>query len=248
MGVLALLGAQSRVGKKWDSVVVCLADHAKFLLSHTTLLGSYTGITSPPIEHTLVEAIMVSVNSVNECPYCDGLHGNLARMAGVEDAEKLRASQKSAQDSVPAVVFAKAFAASDGRGGAALSAYTALVAAEGEGRAASIKALALFLMWGSLVGNSVNCAKKQLLGGAGSGLTALALGLLGYYSPLFLLVHVVNMLLSVAPTMASQAWFFKLMGVVLWTLSMLWIAPVGLLGIGLSIVVPGVSVSSRAMI
>ena len=27
---------------------------------------------------------MVAVNSANECPYCEGLHGELARMAGVD--------------------------------------------------------------------------------------------------------------------------------------------------------------------
>ena len=32
---------------------------------------------------------MLAVNSAKQCPYCTGLHGELARMAGVEDSLKL---------------------------------------------------------------------------------------------------------------------------------------------------------------
>lgn len=32
---------------------------------------------------------MLTVNSAKQCPYCTGLHGELARMAGVEDSLKL---------------------------------------------------------------------------------------------------------------------------------------------------------------
>ena len=67
--------------------------------------------------------------------------------------------------------------------------YQALVKAEGEGRAASIRALSLFLIWGSTVGNTVNGAKsKLLLGEAFTGLTLFELTFFAYYGPLFFAV------------------------------------------------------------
>lgn len=211
-----------------------------FLKSHGTLFGAYTGVGSAAIEHDLVESIMVAVNSVNECPYCDGLHGELARIAGVEGAAELRSGVISTPrgnsiTKLPAVVYAKAFGEADGRGAALDAAYELLVAKEGDARAASIRALATFLMWGSLVGNTVNCTKKRLLGVAPlSGTSLFGLLVFAYYAPLFFLVYVVNLLLAYLPKMATQAWFFKLMGVVLWTLSAVWIVPLGLLGMVLS--------------
>ena len=63
--------------RAWTSTSQCLSDHFAFAASHYDLLGAYTGIGAPSIEPPLVEAIMVAVNSVNQCPYCDGLHGEL---------------------------------------------------------------------------------------------------------------------------------------------------------------------------
>ena len=48
-------------------------------------MGAYIGPNA--IEPKLNESIMVTVNSANRCPYCTGLHGELARMAGVEKAQ-----------------------------------------------------------------------------------------------------------------------------------------------------------------
>lgn len=174
--------------KKWGTASRCLDDHLLFLKSHPILFGAYTGMGSEKIEHDLVETVMVAVNSVNDCPYCDGLHGSLARIAGVEDAPALRAGQAScALLKKPAVKFAVAFAQADGRGTSAQ--YQALVKAEGEGRAASIRALSLFLIWGSTVGNTVNGAKsKLLLGEAFTGLTLFELTFFAYYGPLFFAV------------------------------------------------------------
>ena len=44
-------------------------------------LGSYVGPRA--LEPRLNEAIMNTMNSVNTCPYCTGLHGELGRMAGI---------------------------------------------------------------------------------------------------------------------------------------------------------------------
>ena len=156
-------------GKKWD-MPTCFNDHVRagfalptldiltsgcasqimFLKSHGTLFGAYTGCGSPAIEHDLVEAIMVAVNSVNECPYCDGLHGELARMAGTEGAVDLRSGKTSAVDEkcAAAVTYAVIFGKEDGVGDKEEEALVKLSASEGGPRAASIKALCGFLMWG----------------------------------------------------------------------------------------------------
>ena len=73
-------------------------------------------------------------------------------------------------------------------------AFKTLVAAEGERRAASIKALSLFLAWGSMCGNTVNNAKKGLVGlrmVERDGLALFDVLFFLYYAPLMFLVFLV---------------------------------------------------------
>merc|ERR1712226_615966 len=166
---------------------------------------------------------MVAVNSVNQCPYCDRLHTKgLARLAGVSPDVGSTAPE----------TYAVAFADSAMRGKAEPKALLALGAAEGEGRAASMRALATFLMWGSLTGNTVNAVKKRLVGLEPlSGMSIYELTFFVYYGPLFFLVYVVSLVLMQLPVMSRQDWFFQLIGFTLFTLSLVWILPVGLLGL-----------------
>eukprot|EP00959_Pyramimonas_sp_CCMP1952_P286828 5997938-Pyramimonas_sp.AAC.1 len=46
-------------------------------------MGAYVGPAS--INSALGEKIMLSVNSHNDCPFCTSLHGELARMAGIDE-------------------------------------------------------------------------------------------------------------------------------------------------------------------
>lgn len=208
--------------RAWTSTSRCLSDHFAFAASHYDLLGAYTGIGAPSIEPPLVEAIMVAVNSVNQCPYCDGLHGELARLVGLgdaavelrgcKDASSAAAAMKSVTvpSVVPAVKYARIAGEADGKGAKEAAAYAALVDAEGASRAASIKALCLFLIWGSMTGNTINTTKKRLIGVSPlSGLTLFSSLFTLYYGPLFLVVFTVNTLISCLPRMASQTWFFK---------------------------------------
>merc|ERR1712226_1629493 len=134
---------------------------------------------------------MVAVNSVNQCPYCDRLHTKgLARLAGVSPDVGSTAPE----------TYAVAFADSAMRGKAEPKALLALGAAEGEGRAASMRALATFLMWGSLTGNTVNAVKKRLVGLEPlSGMSIYELTFFVYYGPLFFLVYVVSLVLMQLP-------------------------------------------------
>lgn len=211
------------VGKRWASASACLSDHGVILLSHFGLLGAYLGIGGATIRQDVGEKIMVAVNSVNQCPYCDRLHTKgLARLAGVSPDVGSTAPE----------TYAVAFADSAMRGKAEAKALLALGAAEGEGRAASMRALATFLMWGSLTGNTVNAVKKRLVGLEPlSGMSIYELTFFVYYGPLFFLVYVVSLVLMQLPVMSRQDWFFQLIGFTLFTLSLVWILPVGLLGL-----------------
>ena len=64
----------------WTTMI---RDHTQFLTMLPTYLGAdlIPGYWLAPVEK---ESIMVTMNEVNKCPYCTGLHGELARMAGVD--------------------------------------------------------------------------------------------------------------------------------------------------------------------
>ena len=112
---------QHKTGKLWTTSTFT-RDHVRFMAELPHYLGAYLGPRA--LSPTTIEAVMVTVNSINTCPYCTGLHGQLLRTTGLE---KPTAS--------PAVDFAKTFAEESGRGAAVQAAYTKLVASEGVGRA-----------------------------------------------------------------------------------------------------------------
>lgn len=216
------------VGRKWTSAGPCLADHGMVLASHPKLLGAYLGLGGAAIEHPIIEEVMEACNTVNKCPYCDRLHGQMARIAG-----------SACAGTTAPELYGKAFCGADGQSDEAeKAAWATLVTGEGDARATSVKALSTFLMWGSLTGNTVNGCKKKLVGlEAPAGLTAFELIYFCYYAPLFFVVYVVSLIVGLLPAMSSQAWFFKLMGSVLTFLSFIWILPLGLTGLILGTVI-----------
>ena len=54
-------------------------DHVRFMGELVHYLGAYAGPRA--LAATTIESIMVTMNTVNTCPYCSGLHDELARMA-----------------------------------------------------------------------------------------------------------------------------------------------------------------------
>ena len=237
-------------GKRW-TMMPCLSDHIVILTSHIVgLFGAYTGCGGAAIEHDYVEAIMVSVNSTIDCPYCDGLHTELAALSGHGDDAKrlLKAHDVPSAVAVvdrPGVAYARRMGELNVRSTGEEAAYVELAKQEGAARAKSIKALCIFLYWGGMTGNTINCTKKRLLGIAPlKGLTLFAVLFYVWYGPLFFVVFFYNALVIPAfrcvfgETSKSQVWFFKLTGFVLWLLAFLWIAPLGLLALVLSLCVP----------
>ena len=113
---------RGRTVKAWANWSEALADHVTFTRQWLSMLDAYVGPNA--IEASCIEAVMLTVNSVNACPFCSGLHLDLGRMAGLSSPTKLN-SAKSTDDSVsycgnasnrPAVAYARVFAMADGRG------------------------------------------------------------------------------------------------------------------------------------
>lgn len=217
--------------KTWTAAG-CLADHKRVVTSLPKILDAYVGPNA--IEPELNEAVMVTVNSVNSCPYCEGLHGELARMAGVESPDALGKSEsvEACRQIVdhPAITYARTFAEADGRGGAMEASFETLATTEGRGRAASVQALCWFLLWGSLGGNTINALLSRLKGTPKS-TSSLLFELLFflYYGPLFALIAVVNALLRFMPRVPS--WFSASFGVLLTVIASVWIIPLGLIAL-----------------
>mmetsp|Transcript_678 Transcript_678/g.2145 ORF Transcript_678/g.2145 Transcript_678/m.2145 type:complete len:278 (-) Transcript_678:496-1329(-) len=237
-------------GKRW-TMVPCLSDHIFILRSHLTgLFGAYTGCCGEAIEHDYVEAVMVSVNSTIDCPYCDGLHTELAALSGHGEAARKLLGAKDVASALevvnkPGVEYARSMGEFNMRSSGEEAAYAKLEAAEGAGRARSIKALCVFLYWGGMTGNTVNCAKKRLLGIAPcSGLTPFSLLFFLWYGPLFFVVFFYNTVVIplfrcvFGESSKSQVWFYKFTGFVLWFMALIWILPIGLLATVLSLCAP----------
>ena len=220
----------SQYAKKMWTPQGFFADHRMVFRNLLHIAGAYIGPNA--VDPELNEAVMVTVNSVNSCPYCEGLHGELARMAGVEDPEQLMSAQSLSECTKvvddPAIVYARTFAEQNGRGAVEAQAFQALANATSEGFAKSVRALCWFLLWGSIGGNTLNGFFARMAGRAkqdSSFLFELLFTL--YYGPLFLIIAIVNALLKFAPRVPK--WFSAVFGLVLTVIAGSWIAGPGLI-------------------
>ena len=218
--------------KKTWTLGGCLADHRRVFLGLPRIAGAYVGRNS--VDPSLNESVMVTVNSVNSCPFCEGLHGELARMAGVEDPKGLMkaGSEDECRSFVndPAISYARIFAEQDGRGFAVDTAFEELSEATRPGFAASVRALCWFLLWGSIGGNTINAFISRLKGKPKTGSSFFfELAFFVYYGPLFLIIAIVNGLLRFAPRVPK--WFSAFFGLVLTIIAGTWIVLPGLVGL-----------------
>jgi AhpD family alkylhydroperoxidase len=222
----------SQYQKKTWTLGGCLADHRQVFLNIPRIAGAYVGTNS--VAPDLNESVMVTVNSVNSCPFCEGLHGELARMAGVEDPKGLMKAKsedecRSFVDD-PAISFARIFAEQDGRGPAVDQAFQSLSGATRPGYAASVRALCWFLLWGSIGGNTINAFLSRLKGRPKTGSSfVFEFFFFVYYGPLFLIIAIVNGLLRFAPRVPK--WFSAFFGLLLTVIAGTWIVLPGLLGL-----------------
>ena len=178
---------------------------------------------------------MLAVNSVNECSYCTALHGELARMTGLnqsctQENKQSKISQEANEEVM--LAFAKFFGQSNGRGDCLAKKYKELEEAVGKGKAASVRALCWFLHWGSIGGNTIlSLYRGRLLGSPKPGSNLLfELLFAAYYTPLYLVISATTVLLKAFPARVPKAVSIGI-GCVLAPVAAVWIVPVGLLGL-----------------
>ena len=201
-------------GKLW-TLKTFLRDHVTFAGQIPNYLGAYVS-PGRAIAADVNEAVMCTMNSVNTCPYCTGLHGQLARMASAPDPSTSSAAE---------VVFARVFAEEAGRGEKLEKADTALVSAVGAGKAASTRALCWFLLWGKTTGNTINDVRSKLLAPKLPNLFELCV--LCAYGPLFAVIGALNLALTKAPKVPPKV--SAAIGACLWLPQALHVGIIGLL-------------------
>jgi len=128
----------------------------------------------------------------------------------------------------PAIAFARTFGENDGRGEKTAAAFEKLSEHMGRGPAGSVQALCWFLLWGSVNGNTINSfLKGRLCGAPKRGASLLVeLSALVYYGPLFLLISIVSMMLTLFPKVPR--WLSAGFGALLTLIAAVWIVPLGL--------------------
>tara|TARA_A100001011_G_scaffold101779_1_gene107198 strand:- start:1276 stop:1992 length:717 start_codon:yes stop_codon:yes gene_type:complete len=207
-----------------------LFDHKKLFKMIPDLLGAYIGENS--IEPQVCESIMLTLNSVNKCFYCDGLHGELARVSGLNGYQILRVA-KSEEECLnvmdnPAVSFARSFALNDGFGKVFDIEYKNLIKSEGEDKAKSILALCLFLHWGSLGGNTINAFINRFFGKPKENSSFIFEVLFfAYYIILFLIIIAFSSFLRILTKVPK--FISSLFGVTLTFVASVWIIPLGVI-------------------
>ena len=214
-------GEQPKTGKIWVTSTFT-RDHCRFMAELPHYLGAYLGPRA--LSPKTIEAVMVTVNSINTCPYCTGLHGELARMASTV-----------IQKGSPEVSFATTFAEEAGRGAKVVAAYDKLVGKIGKGKALSVRALCWALLWGKTTGNSINIVRGKLVGLKWHKLSPFDLLMFLYYGPLFLIIGILNAGLAIAPTV--PAWFSAVFGAILWVPQALHLFVMGVLCLALRLLV-----------
>jgi len=183
-----------------------LRDHTRFVTILPNYLAAYI-IPSYALSPTTIEGGMLTVNSHNTYPYCAGLHGQLARMAGMgQEPDKFD----------PAVGYAKTFAIEAGRGSDVDASFDVLVCQIGTARAKSVQALCWALLWGKTTDNTINNARDNVF-------------VLAYYGPLFLVISVLNKILKIIP--GIPGYVSASLGAISWLPQAMNIVPLGIASI-----------------
>lgn len=180
-----------KTGKIWTWSTL-IRDHAQFAAMLPGCLAAYI-VPGRALPSATIESVMLTMNSYNTCPYCSGLHGQLARMAGVQEPDT----------SDPAVVYAKTFAIESGRGPDVDAAFGRLAASVGLSKAGSVQSLCWTLLWGKTTGNTINNARDKILKLELVDITLLDIFILAYYGPLFVVIGILNIILKFMPRIPS---------------------------------------------
>mmetsp|Transcript_25642 Transcript_25642/g.55719 ORF Transcript_25642/g.55719 Transcript_25642/m.55719 type:complete len:297 (+) Transcript_25642:100-990(+) len=228
---------------RWTNASQCLSDHWKILKQLPSIMGAYVGPAA--VDPSLGEKIMLSVNSHNDCPFCTSLHGELARMAGIDEDERscllegekggttsedadTESTLKEKED--PALPYARTFAATNGQ--VPEEAEAEMATAYGPEKAASVTALCWFLYWGSLGGNTINALRARFAGtgpkDSSFSSRVFEVAFFAYYGVLFGTIHCISLLFGKLPTVPKGV--SAAIGVVLCVCAGVFIFPVGMFG------------------
>jgi len=187
-----------------------------------------------------VESVHLSVNSVNRCPFCTGLHGEIGRLAGLEDALAVNESAKlSASEEIEFGIFSnygKSFGTHNGRGAAVDGLFEQIREEKGVLAAKSAQGLAFFLMWGSMTGNTLISFYRGTLRGEmkeGSNIV-FEICFAVYYSLLFGIITAVSKILSFVPSNVP-VFVNVIIGLVLPLVASIWIIPYAIVGLVLNL-------------
>ena len=131
------------------------------------------------------------------------------------------------------VIYATAFAQESGRGSDVSASYDALVTKIGSRRARSVRALCWALLWGKTTGNTINNARDKIIKFQWTQLCTVDMFVMAYYGPLFLVIGVLNKILTVAPSIPKLV--SAALGAVLWLPQALNIIPLGVASIALNL-------------
>jgi len=187
---------------------------------------------------------MLTVNSYNTCPYCTGLHGELARMSGLDNDTIVSGSSDTADTNDKdndkdtnvneEVKYAQTFAIESGRGNAVKFAYDNMLNTIGMRHAKSVRALCWALLWGKTTGNTINNARDKILksGKKKEKITSLDIFMLIYYGPLFSVIGVLNKILTTLPSVPKV--ISSVIGAVLWLPQAINITPLGIVSLVLN--------------
>ena len=177
---------------------------------------------------------MLTVNSYNTCPYCTGLHGELARMSGLDSNANDKDDDADVSEEVK---YAQTFAIESGRGNAVKFAYDNMLNTIGIKHAKSVRALCWALLWGKTTGNSINNARDKILkkdsGKDKKRVTSLDVFMLLYYGPLFSIIGVLNKILTALPSSVPKV-ISSMIGAVLWLPQAINITPLGIVSLVLN--------------
>ena len=227
---------RNRSHKAWSNWTEVLSDHRIFASYWGNILAAYVGPNSMRLESSLCESLFLTVNSVNQCGFCSGLHCQLGRMAGLPNTLKLNQA-RNAEECIELsgqernanwIRYAHIFACNNGRGEDEAQAFAVLVREHGHAKALSGRALCWFLYWGSFCGNTLNGSLSYRTPKPGSSESFL-LQFLAFYGVMYFgvinLVSIVTMALPETPR-----WFNALFGAILCSVAGSAFVPLGLIG------------------
>lgn len=171
-----------------------------------------------------LEIVHLSINSINNCKFCANLHGELGRMAGVENDALSRDVENDAHNDF--ADFGYTFAMNNGFGPEVRAQYANISSNYGGFAGLSAEGIAYLMLWKSLAGNTIISFLDGTLRGntkRGSNVTFEILFTL-YFGPYFIITQILSVILKIFPS-EGPGFISTFFALFLACLSLVWIIP-----------------------